>query len=305
MRRRSIIVVFLAVAVVLLNLPLPASTGFRSSVRDNVAPFQTVLQALRRQTQAALISVWDGRRLALDLDHTREALANARFQLAETEAIEEENRELRRWLDFSRRHTYRLVMCRVVSRGGMGGWWQTIRIDKGRDHGIGENMAVITMDGLVGRTGAGRFAHSGPGLVVSAKTSDVLLITDPGFKVATHIGKARHFGILSGSGPAWTGKPELALLSAPAPFDLDYMPSQAEIVAGDLVKTSGRGGIIPEGLIVGHVQSVALAPSGLYQRATVTPAANVRRLDYVFVVVPDASAPQAGAASDDPEGGQL
>ncbi len=287
MKRRHIVFILLATVLVLLNLPIPASLGIRAAVRDNAAPFQTFLHVAIRHGRAGLNSMLYSRRAILDAEDLRETLANAHFQLARLEALEAENRELRQWLDFSRRQTYRLVMCQVVARGGMGGWWQTVRLDKGRDHGIGEAMAVITMDGLVGRTGGGRFRRDGPGLIVADKTSDVLLITDPGCKVACEVGTGRFFGIASGTGSALRGPPELDMLSAAAPFDMDYIPGNAGVNAGDRVITSGRGGVIPPGIPVGTVRTVEMDASGLYQRATVTPAANLQRLKTVFVVVPD------------------
>lgn len=287
MKRKHIVFILLATVLALLNLPLPASVGIRASVRDNAAPFQTLLLVAVRHGRAGLHAILDSRSAILETDDLREALANAHFQLARLDDLEADNRELRQRLDFSRRQTYRLVICQVVSRGGMGGWWQTVRLDKGRNHGIGEAMAVITMDGLVGRTGGGRFRRDGPGLVVTDKTSDVLLITDPGCKVACEVGSGRFFGIASGTGPALRGPPELDMLSAAAPFDMDYIPGNAVVNAGDRVITSGRGGVIPPGIPVGTVRAVGMDASGLYQRATVTPAADLQRLNTVFVVVPD------------------
>ncbi len=286
MKRKRVILFLFATALVLLNLPLPLSMWLRAAARDNAAPFHSGFRALLQHGALAAATLRDGRRHAREADRLREELANAQAKAADLAALKDENRELRQALGFQRRSAHRLVMCRVVSRGGMGGWWQTLRLDKGRAHGIGENMAVVTMDGLVGRTGGGQPRDGGPGLVVSERASDVLLITDPGFKVACEIGEGGYFGIVSGAGPAVRGRPELDMLSEAAPFDMDFIPGGAVVKAGDRVVTSGLGGVIPSGLPVGFVREATADKSGLYLRAAIRPAADLRRLRHVFVVIP-------------------
>ena len=65
---------------------------------------------------------------------------------------------------------------------------------------------------------------------------------------------------------------------------LKFLPLQPKIAVGDEVVTSGRGGLIPPGLIVGRVDAASPA------RVTVRPHVEMARLDYV-TVLPFASVP--------------
>ena len=57
-----------------------------------------------------------------------------------------------------------------------------------------------------------------------------------------------------------------------------------EVKAGDEMVTSGLGGVLPPGLLIGYVDRISLDRSGLYQRADVVPSADLGALEYVFVV---------------------
>ncbi len=291
-KHRYVIAVILATLLVLLNLPAPVSLFMRESARDNVAPFQNVFWLLVRQGRKARASFLDERRAAGELTRLRKELAQLSFRLDRQRELEQENRELRHMLDFVPRTEHRLVLAEVVARGGMGGWWQTVRLNRGRAHGVRENLPVITSEGLVGRTGGGRFQSEGPGLVVSEQTSDVLLLADPGCRVAVKVGDGSVWGIVSGAGAALRGAGQLDMLSAPASFDMNYIPKYASLQSGDEVFTSGQGGVYPPGIRVGRIGRVEPARSGLYQSARVEPAVDLRRIRYVFIVVPSTATAQ-------------
>ena len=74
------------------------------------------------------------------------------------------------------------------------------------------------------------------------------------------------------------------MLFAVQPCRMDYIEKDAPLVVGEKVITSGLGGVYPKGLAVGRVVGSELDRSGLYQRAKIAPAADLRDLKYVFVV---------------------
>ena len=65
---------------------------------------------------------------------------------------------------------------------------------------------------------------------------------------------------------------------------LDYLPSDCELLSGDLVETSGLGGFFPSGLVIGYVQEVRLDDSGAASYAIVAPAVDFDELTEVFVI---------------------
>jgi rod shape-determining protein MreC len=302
---KSRYVSFLAFAtvLVLLNLPFPASLRIRSSACGNTAPFHSAMRLLQRYAGNAWEAMGNRRRDVREVDRLRENLAQARYELASLEDLVAENRELRRLVDFRSRSRHHVILSEVLSRGGMGGWWQTLRIDKGRRHGVGVNMAVVDRNGLIGRTGGGSADDAsgpGPGLALSDTTSDVLLITDPTSKIACMVGEAGYFGILRGAGTVFPFEPEMEMLAQPAAFEVEYIPRNAAVREGDEVVTAGTGGSVPRGIRIGFVRHVAQDASGLYLRAVVRPVANLRNPRHVFVVLHESrvapSSLPAGAA---------
>jgi rod shape-determining protein MreC len=260
--------------VVALNLPLPATLAIRAGMRNNAAPFQNTMSLVIHRARG-LLSVF-GRTTKL-LDDKRELqveVAELRNRVQRLEQFESENQTLRRQLGFSILSPRHLLLCEVIARGDMSGWWQTLRLNKGSNDGVTVGMAVMSTDGLIGRT-----------TVVADNSCDVLLITDPSCKVACKVVRNGAFGIMQGAGISLTGGISLEMLASAKPCDLDYVSTTYELQPRDVVNTSGLGGVFPEGLPVGRVGQVRLDPSGLYQQAEILPSADIGAIKYAFVVI--------------------
>jgi len=269
------ILVFLLVlgTVVLLNLPLPASLRIKASARDNFLPFQNVMSLVLVRAGELGRTLGDARR-AMEVQQDRIGeIAELRSEVRLLRSLARENDELRDALGFARRRSLRLIPCRVVLRGDAAGWWQKVTVNRGARHGVRPDLAVISRDGLVGRT-----------TVVSRHTAEVLLITDPQCRVSCRFSRTRASGVLRGGGVALDGSAGLDLLAPLRPCRADYIEGAYELREGDEVTTSGLGGVFPGGLLIGTVVRTELDESGLYQRADVTPAADLTGLRYVFIV---------------------
>lgn len=246
----------------------------RGVIRDLVYPFETSAVTGRQRVSKWLSAAGNKHRLLQENERLARALAECEFRMQELKQIRRENDALRRQLGFAILSPRPLLLAEVTARGELGGWWQTIRINKGHRDGVLPDMAVITGDGVVGRT-----------LDVTARSSEVLLITDPNSKLSAKIDRNMAFGIIHGAGVRTSGKDQLELLASARPAEMHYLPTTHEIARGDQVLTSGLGHVFPEGLPIGEVVRVALHESGLYQQAEVQPFADLRSLRYVFVVL--------------------
>lgn len=260
--------------VVLLNLPPPVALRTSVEVRDGMAPFQNTLSLVLSRTGRLLSRIGRTGRLLQERKDLETRIAGLEHRLRLLEHFEAENEELRRQLGFSILSPQKLLLCEVTVRGDMSGWWRTVRLNKGLLEGISSGMAVISAEGLVGRT-----------VEVSDRTSDVLLLTDPNCKVACKTARSGAFGILRGAGVRLSGRPAMEMLASVNPAVMNYLPTGYDIQEGDVVLTSGLGGVFPEGLPVGRVGHVRLHESGLYQQADVVPAARMETLRYAFVVL--------------------
>lgn len=262
--------VWIVLGVVLLGvLNLPASTerSIKAAVREGISPLQSVVTSASRTIRETLKTprglggiTLENRRLASEVI----ALRNEVWALRE---LERENMELRNQLAFLKKVRYELIPAEAIARD-VSGWWQTIRLNKGRSHGVETNQAVITTDGVIGKT-----------IDVSFRTCDVLLLSDVDCKVAVRINRINGFGVISGRGLSWNRRVEL---------NMDFINKNLPVRSGDEVVTSGLGGVFPKGLVVGYVDKVTRAPSGLYQQAHIIPKADLNDLSYVFIVTSDA-----------------
>lgn len=250
-----------------LNLPDAASSRVKGAVRDGISPLQAALRGGVRDLREIIRYIRGIGDLALENRALSEELVYLRGEMRIARELERDNRMLRDLLGFVQRFPNQLVSCEVIGRDSTG-WWQTVRLDKGAEAGVAEGRAVITPDGLLGRT-----------VAVSGRTADVLLLSDPTCQVSVRLARSGVLGVMQGLGAGPGEQPACRM---------DYMARTADVQQGDEVVTSGMGGVFPKGLLVGRVARVETDPSGLYQRAWIDIAADLGRAEYAFVTATEA-----------------
>lgn len=163
---------------------------------------------------------------------------------------------------------YKKIGASIINRNPTA-WNQTITVNKGSDHGVEINDPVVANLGLVGKV-----------ISVSAKTSDVLLILDGEGQVGALVrdseGKAV-FGILRGTYKRGSR------LTSEGNLEMNFKKDD-EVNVGDLVLTSGLGGVYPKGIPVGVVSEITLDSSGLFKTAYIDPIVNFDSLEEVYLV---------------------
>ncbi len=266
MKEKNIVVwvVLGAVLLLILNLPENISDRAKSAVRESLAPLQSALAGFSRKISEGVHAVRGMGGLMTENRKMASELVLLKNRVRDLASLERDNIDLRRQLQFMQPHNRRIIPCEVIARD-ISGWWQSIRLSKGTASGISTNMAVITTDGLVGKT-----------VGASENTCDVLLISDPRCRVSAQVARTGAFGIASGEGPAFSGQINCIM---------EFINRNQVVVPGDEIITSGLGGVFPRGLLIGDVEQVTTNSAGLYQSATIIPKADLGTLTYVFVVV--------------------
>jgi rod shape-determining protein MreC len=253
-------VVLGAILLLVFNLPEKAAQGSKSAVRELLAPYHSAVAAA------------GGWRQALSRSAAAETNSLRLAQLQRLETLEQENDHLRRLLNMAERIPRRTVGCDIIGRDGEAGWWRMIRLNRGAKDGITTNDVAVTESGVLGVVRE-----------VSPHTADVLLLTDPGCRIAARCTRTGDFGLLQGGGVMdRDGVMEMLL---PANLDeMTFIPRESTIREGDEIVTSGLGGVFPEGLIIGRVHHIEAARSGLYLNAQVIPAVDLARLRHVLII---------------------
>ncbi|MFZ5800684.1 MAG: rod shape-determining protein MreC [Candidatus Omnitrophota bacterium] len=185
--------------------------------------------------------------------------AALKAKLIKMEELEVQNARLNRLLAFKNHSPDTFLPAKVISRDPTN-WSSSIIIDKGKNNGVEVNMCVVTEAGLVGKV-----------IEAGSSTAKVMLINDPNSSVASLVQRSREQGITSGM---LTGN-----------CILHFLPAKSDIQIGDIIITSGLGGIYPKGFIIGQVTAVEQDPSGLYKNCLVKPQERLSSLEEVLVLM--------------------
>jgi rod shape-determining protein MreC len=155
--------------------------------------------------------------------------------------------------------TYTYKAAQVIGRDPSP-FMHYILINAGSNDGLRRGMPVVTHQGLVGRVDA-----------VIDSAARVQLITDPTSSVNVRLQNSRTEAILVGS--------------TTADLWLDMIPQQAKVIPGDLVVTSGLGGVYPPNIPAGQVLDVQKQEAALFQQASVQPTVDFNQLSIVLVIL--------------------
>ncbi|OGO69748.1 MAG: rod shape-determining protein MreC [Chloroflexi bacterium RIFCSPLOWO2_12_FULL_71_12] len=162
---------------------------------------------------------------------------------------------------------YESVAAPIIARDPSG-ILHTVMLGAGTDQGVQVGHIVVSERGLVGRV-----TQAGP------TYSKVLLVTDPASTVSAIVQGSRATGIVRGQyGDTLV---------------MEWILQNDDLKAGDVVITAGLAlgndlrSLFPKGLVIGTVVAIDRSENAAYERAIVTPAADIRRLEHVLVVKTD------------------
>ena len=229
-----------------------------------IDPFQRSLRGIADISVGAWRTYRHLLRAQQENQELRTQLASAQFQLQQLSEQAAESGRLRVILDFKNQLPFQTVAAEVIG-SSPGENSNAIFIGKGVDAGLTSDLAVITPEGVIGKTIA-VFSHS----------SQVLLLTDPSSGVGVTLEKTRVEGVLKGD------RQSLCLIR--------YIMNEEPVPSGEAVLTSGLDQIYPKGLRVGSV--VGTSVGNIYKNVEVKPAADLSRLETVLVVLKPSSTQQ-------------
>ena len=169
------------------------------------------------------------------------------------EILESENQQLRSVTGTVSDEIRSLITARAVTAPG-GSFAHTILIAIGDESGIAAGDPVITSNGLVGIV-----------YEIGRAYARVLMISDINARIPVMLASSSWPGLTIGRNGEY--------------LELVFLPAEARPEVGELVLTSGHGGILPAGLAVGRVDRV----DG--DDIRVRPAVEFRNLGYVSVLI--------------------
>jgi len=228
-------------------------------VIEITAPFQKLIKQTTKSTE----ELWLNYFRLVDVNHENTQLkneihvlkmANSRYRelLATQESLEE-------LLQFKQTINRPVLAAQVIGLDPTG-WFKSVIIDKGKWAGLRLDMPVVNAFGVVGRV-----------VSVSSNYAKVLLIIDQNSAVDCLVQRSRDRGMLKG------------LMSEIC--KLDYVAKSNDITMGDIVVTSGLGGVFPKGLPVGRILDVKEIAGELFKDIKIRTAVDFSKLEEVLVIL--------------------
>lgn len=180
-------------------------------------------------------------------------------KIALLESQQKENEELKKELKLLPKEKFELSGAYVIAQNSdnSGNW---ILIDKGSSDGIAKNMPVIVYEGIL-----------------IGKVEEVFQNSSKINLLSSALSSVNAFDLETGARGVVRGEYGLGII-------LDIVDQSDALNQGDIVATSGLGGNVPRGLLIGSIQEVRNSSDKLFQQAIITPRIKYSDLEIIFVV---------------------
>ncbi len=174
-----------------------------------------------------------------------------------------ENRRLKELLNLKEQTEYKIFTAQIIGRD-TSAWFDTAVINRGSLEGVKLNMPIVVDGGLVGRVTA-----------VSPLTSQIDLVTrdKSGMgAIVGEFGESSVLGVVRG-----TGKRNQ--------LEMNYVPGYMSVNVGDIVYTTGQGGVYPAGLKLGEITEVRTGSATVPHQIFIRPSAKIYSMQEVAVLI--------------------
>ncbi len=248
--------------LIFLNLPSRTTARLKLAIGSVFVPLFGLTSTSERLAGKAADAVVPRKDLLKQNETLRQENQRLRLQALQLDEALRENTRLRQRFAWKEQQRWELKLAQVVLREPAN-WWRNVQINLGSRDGLTNNLTVLSPEGsLVGRIDS-----------VGITSSRVILLGDPNCKVAARVeNESRDIGVIGGSGPLDKHFVEMAFLSR-----------NASLKPGQVVKTSGDGGIFPKDIVIGKVADAGPVEDGLSVTARVRLAADLNALEEVWV----------------------
>lgn len=261
-------IIALVVVIILALAAASASEGSRIKAVGNIisvpiAPLQSVISFMSKQIAGIFDYFKDVKATKAENEELMQRISELEKENRELERLQRENKELRDALNFlDQMESFEPIGCTIIAKDP-GNWFEVFTINRGSKDGIEINSPVITAYGLVGRVSE-----------VDLFTSKVVSIIDMDSTVAARVSSSRDVVIVRGD----------ASLRNSGLCRMDYISPDMDVMPGDIIETSGLGGIYPKGIIIGQVKEVIRNEGQFDAYAIINPVVDFKRLEEVIVL---------------------
>ncbi|MGE9970622.1 rod shape-determining protein MreC [Candidatus Pseudoscillospira sp. SGI.172] len=273
LKHNGILILVIAVLLALITAVLSLTFGGMADPLSNAAgviatPFRNGINAFVNWTEGVYSDAFQRESMQEELEALKKENAELKKQARDGAAASRENERLRNLLGLkTERPDFQLQEAAVTARSASN-WSSTLTISKGSAADVAAGDCVVDEYGnLVGVISE-----------VGLNWSRLITVVDVDLEVGGLIARTDGAAILEGD----------FQLMGQGRLKLAYLPEDTRLLAGDTILTSGlKSGdtaAYPSGLVVGYVEEVRSDDSGMSDYAVLTPAAELGKLEQVFVI---------------------
>lgn len=258
----GIIITIVVLILIVIFSNKEANTSFFENVANKlVMPIQNGLTYLKNKMSGNSTFFTDISNLKTENKELQEKNSKLEQSLRELENIRTENETLKEYLGLTEKYgEYKTIPGYVINKE-ISNYSKTIIINIGKEDGIEENMTVIADEGLVGHV-----------ISVTENTAKIRTIVDTSSSISCLMSSGKDSIVCKGT------------LDNNSELKAMYIPTDANLVQGDSVDTSGLGGIYPKGIHVGTVKKIVSTKNMTDRYALVETAVDFNKLNTVLVV---------------------
>lgn len=255
-------IVVLTTLVVITNIDTSKFSYAEGIAQRLVMPIQNGMTYLKNKIADNNTFFEDINNLKNENKKLKEQNETLKKELSELGIIKAENKTLREYANLSDQYTkYTTVPAYIIDRDPSN-LSSTIVINVGSRDGVGENMPVVSTDGVVGHV-----------ISVTETTAKIQPITDTSSSVSAVMNISRDNIIVKG------------VLGDSNSLKATYISTDADLVLNDEVETSGLGGIYPKGLKLGKLIKIVETRNVTERYAIIEPVVDFSKLETVLVII--------------------
>ena len=258
----GIIITIVVLILIVIFSNKEANTSFFENVANKlVMPIQNGLTYVKNKVSGNSSFFTDISNLKTENKELQEKNSKLEQSLRELENIKTENETLKEYLGLTEKYgEYKTIPGYVINKE-ISNYSKTLIINIGKQDGIEENMTVIADEGLVGHV-----------ISVTDNTAKIRTIVDTSSSISCLMSSSKDSIVCKGT------------LDSNTEIKAMYIPTDANLVQGDSVDTSGLGGVYPKGIHVGTVKRIISTQNITDRYAMIETAVDFNKLNTVLVI---------------------
>ena len=268
-RRNGLLILIAAILLALVTAVVSMLLGGKANPVANLVNFITTpvrngISAVTNWAEERYSDAFELEQMKTQLEELKKENSELEAKIREAEAAIQENERLYNLLELTPKGKEFTKEAAMVTARSTSNWESTLTLSKGSAQGIEVDDCVVdeywNLVGIVAEVGE--------------NWCTVRTLIDANTEMGGQLVRTGGAAILEG---------DLALMGE-GKLKLTYLPENSQLMSGDLVTTSGRGGVYPSGLVAGHVEEVRTDASGMTDYAVIVPETDLGNLQQVFVI---------------------